>query len=312
LMTSPVWKNIRTFLLDSGIDLLTDIDIADTARQYKELSNVIPLDTSGIAKQVSLIRELRYNMYDCVIDLFSNPRSSFLTLMTGSSIRIGFDVRVRRLAYNRLIRDEYRQRHEVEHHLSSLKLLDIPITDDRLYFPIPDDISITLPVKGDFYTVAPMGRWHNKRLPNECYSMLIDNITSRYNIPALILWGNNEENLWAEEIGSKSRAAAFISPRLSFTQMGYAIKRSSFLICNDTAALHLSEALNTPVIAFFGPTNPNAQGPRYTKHLIVQNPNLHCLGCNKTSCKREECLNSLPWEALLPEIMGFIEGLNTT
>ena len=225
LMTSPVWKNIRAFLPNSRIDLLTDLNLAETASIYKELSNVIPLDTSSIAHQMRLIRDLRKNRYDCVIDLFSNPRSSILTLLSGSSIRIGFDVRIRRFAYNRLIRDEDRLGHEVESHLASLRILDIPVKDDRLYLPIPDDMSINLPMDGAFFTVAPMGRWHNKRLPNKCYSMLMDKIYDRFDIPALLLWGNDEEKLW-HKIKEQSKDISFISPRLSFIEMGYAIRKS--------------------------------------------------------------------------------------
>jgi heptosyltransferase-1 len=48
--------------------------------------------------------------------------------------------------------------------------------------------------------------------------------------------------------------------------------------------MHIASAMGTPVVALFGPTNPELQGPFNTIHTIVQNPRVLCLGCNLTTC----------------------------
>lgn len=311
LMTSPVWKNIKMNDYSCEIHLLTDKKIKETACLYSELSKVYGLDTSSLIKQIELIRNLRMEKYDFVIDLFCNPRSSFLTLLTNAPVRIGFNVRLRKYAYNKLIPDEYRKKHEVIHHLESLSFLDMKVITDRIYLPDSIKNEFNLKIKDQsFFTVAPMGKWKCKRFPENKMAEIINHIYDVFKLPSLVLYGDDEEMKRAEYIESLTNASCSLSPESDFMQMSAIIGKSLFLLTNDTAALHIAEALEKPIIAFFGPTNPLTQGPRYSRHLIIRNTEIECLCCNKTICKRNSCFEDIDMNRAKKEIELFVNSIS--
>ncbi|MBN1231865.1 MAG: glycosyltransferase family 9 protein [Candidatus Coatesbacteria bacterium] len=311
LMTSPVWRNIKLNDHSTEIHLLTDRKIAELSRMYKELDKVYEMDTSSLIKQIELISCLRKEKYDFVIDLFCNPRSSFLTLITNAPVRIGFNVRFRKHAYNKLISDEYRKKHEVMHHLASLAYIDMKIINDKIYLPDSIRKEFNLEIKDNsFFTVAPMGKWKCKRFPEKKMAEIINQIHDKFKLSSVVLYGDSEEKKRAEYIKSLTGNSCLLSPESDFMQMASIIEKSLFLLTNDTAALHIAEALEKPIIAFFGPTNPLTQGPRYSRHLIIKNAEMECLCCNKTVCKKNSCFENIDMNKAKNEIEIFINSIS--
>ncbi|MCX7869489.1 MAG: hypothetical protein N2322_06000, partial [Terrimicrobiaceae bacterium] len=65
-------------------------------------------------------------------------------------------------------------------------------------------------------------------------------------------------------------AAASFAGQTSLCELA-AIIRGATLFCGcDSAALHLAEAMGTPILALFGPTNPFHWQPRLTPHRILR------------------------------------------
>jgi heptosyltransferase-1 len=65
----------------------------------------------------------------------------------------------------------------------------------------------------------------------------------------------------------------------------------------DTGAMHLAAALETPVVALFGPTAPWRTGPFGEGHEIVR-LGLTCSPCLKRRCPDPRCLTELPVAAV--------------
>ena len=49
-------------------------------------------------------------------------------------------------------------------------------------------------------------------------------------------------------------------------------RRASIFIGGDTGPLHLAAALQVPVVAIFGPTDPKRNGPYGTRSVVLRNP----------------------------------------
>ncbi|MBU6410161.1 MAG: glycosyltransferase family 9 protein, partial [Verrucomicrobia bacterium] len=72
------------------------------------------------------------------------------------------------------------------------------------------------------------------------------------------------------------------------------------MITNDTGPMHAAAALETPVVALFGPTEPRRTGP-YGQLENVLRIELPCLPCLRSRCayeKPNECLNALSPETV--------------
>ena len=56
----------------------------------------------------------------------------------------------------------------------------------------------------------------------------------------------------------------------SISQLIALTRRASLFLGGDTGPMHLAAALNVPVVALFGPTRPDRNGPYATRSVILR------------------------------------------
>jgi len=108
------------------------------------------------------------------------------------------------------------------------------------HFPALENKIILLPAAGRPEKMWPLERFR------ELAHRLGDN--------AVAVWGPGEEEL-AKTIGCA------VAPRTSLRELASVLQNAQLVIGADTGPLHLADALGTPVIGLYGPTNPKRNGP---------------------------------------------------
>lgn len=76
------------------------------------------------------------------------------------------------------------------------------------------------------------------------------------------------------------------------------LSRLDLVISNDTGPLHLGQAVGTPVLGLFGPTDPGRVGPRGPRDRVLKVPPT-CDPCVERSCQEPTCMDQLEEEAVL-------------
>ena len=71
------------------------------------------------------------------------------------------------------------------------------------------------------------------------------------------------------------------------------LDRVDLLITGDTGPMHLAAAVNTPIVAIFGPSDPARYGPRGPSDRIVR-VDLPCAPCNRIRLPPERCVGHIP------------------
>jgi len=85
------------------------------------------------------------------------------------------------------------------------------------------------------------------------------------------------------------------------------IKRCDFFLTNDSGLMHVASALDRPMIAIFGSTDPNATGPRSEKARVVKH-DIACAPCLKTKCPIDfRCMVEIEPEEIWAE-MEILKG----
>jgi ADP-heptose:LPS heptosyltransferase len=150
--------------------------------------------------------------------------------------------------------------------------------------------------------INPGAAWPNKRWPPDRFGALAAAMRDRFGLRSLVLWGPGEETL-ADQVSGTSDGAGERAPATSITDLFALARRARVLISGDTGPLHIGGAVGTPLVALFGPTRAERNGPWSTDDVVVSRTQ----GC--VCLYRRRCRRSSPCiaEIQVAEVMDAVE-----
>ncbi|MCZ6776323.1 MAG: glycosyltransferase family 9 protein, partial [Ignavibacteria bacterium] len=133
LLSTIVTKNLRLAFPDARIDYLTEPPSLDILRRNPFVNNTHLYDRATMSG-MGLIRMVRRESYDLVIDLFGNPRTGLLTRLSGAKYRVGYRFRWRTYAYNIIAEPRGALVHNTQFNLDAIESIGVAIQDRNIYF----------------------------------------------------------------------------------------------------------------------------------------------------------------------------------
>jgi heptosyltransferase-1 len=120
-----------------------------------------------------------------------------------------------------------------------------------------------------FVIVNPGAGWGSKQWPPERYGE-VARALSFCGLTSLINFGPGEHELALEVQSASGGISQPIS--CSISELIALTRRARLFIGGDTGPLHLAAALQVPVVAIFGPTDPARNGPYGTRSVVLRKP----------------------------------------
>jgi lipopolysaccharide heptosyltransferase II len=263
-----------------------------------------------------LLRELRREPYDSVIDLQGLFRSALVGLFAGGKRRYGPAAArepLARFCYNRKLHYPVHIRHAVEKNCAMIGEFSgrSDISPDYRLPKLEKYVSSADKLLAEngladrrFIAVAPGARWETKQWPQVFFAACI--VKTAENLPDMTfaLLGSPAEQQLCKEIAAMARNVKTVdlSGKTTPGTLTEIIRRADLLLCNDSGPMHLAAATGTPVTALFGPTDPELTGP-YGKNCRVLQPELNCIKCFRKNCPTEECHHKISPEATVSAIL---------
>ena len=106
-----------------------------------------------------------------------------------------------------------------------------------------------------------------------------------------LLFGSKSEQP-LEEYFRNNRIQLF-DCKTSLSELAAILQQTKIAICNDSGPMHLAVAVNTPVIALFGPTDSKKTGPYGDQNFVLQ-ANVPCHPCRNKVCKKKDwCMKKI-------------------
>ena len=140
--------------------------------------------------------------------------------------------------------------------------------------------------------------WATKEWPQEKWYSLIKSLQYRANF--VCLGGPKEatqykplmDSLAAEGI---DHIILNMLGKTTLQEVGALIESCDVVVTADTGSLHIALALDKPVVALFGPTDPKLWGPLTGTFKVLVNDELDCLGCRKRRCPKPDqyCMSGI-------------------
>ena len=121
----------------------------------------------------------------------------------------------------------------------------------------------------DFAILNPGAGWGAKRWPPERYGCVAKALAAD-GVRSIINYGPGEEDLASS--AETASGGAGTSLKSSLTDLIALTRRAKLFIGGDTGPMHLAAALQVPVVAIFGPTDPARNGPYRTRSIVLRNP----------------------------------------
>ena len=247
--------------------------------------------------------KIRACTFDLVIDLQSLMRSGVTAWLADGTVTIGLDDprEGARAFYDIIVRRPSPHTHAVDWYLGVLPPLGIPIHWDFKWLPERAAVAAVVrekwqPATSRWLILQPGARWTNKRWPVEYFVELVGLLAKAQPDVRFAILGSKEDS----ELG---RTIAHVHPKRCLDLTGQAslpemiewIRLGDLMVTNDTGPMHVAAALGKPVVALFGPTDPDRTGPYGQLEEVLQ-LNLPCVPCLKSYCSYEkplECLRAL-------------------
>ncbi len=245
-----------------------------------------------------LVRHLRANSFDLVVDLQGLLKSALWVALARSSRKVGYD-RTREGSY-RVLSERVppfdREAHAVWRYLNLAHYLGAPPALPRFRLGLGEDVNLSHLLAGEerrgLVVLHPGARWPSKLWPAAAWARLGDWLSREYGLRVAITGSAADRSLAAEILGQMQDPAVLLTGRTSLAELAAVLRRARLAVTTDTGAMHLAAALGTPVAALFGPTAPWRTGPFGEGHEVVR-LGLECSPCFKRRCPAPRCLTDL-------------------
>jgi lipopolysaccharide heptosyltransferase I len=299
----PAAAALRRRYPHAHIDWVTDPRYLELLDLVECLDARIPFDPrhlmQGRAAAWQTLSQLRHARYDAVIDLQGLLKSAVLARLVHAHKTIGFPRAhlrepLARLFYGKAP-DPGRATHVIDKNLALLSPLDV--TDRTPKFPVSIPRTATVQgvverLGGLFAILNPGAAWPNKRWPPERFGAIAMHIHREFGMRSLVLWGPDERSL-GDAVAAASQGTAEAAPHTTIPDIVGLARAAKLFVSGDTGPLHIAGAVGTPVVALFGPTSPERNGPWSPQDITLSRLS-QCVCHYERRCRRSNpCINDI-------------------
>jgi heptosyltransferase-1 len=276
--TIPVVPALRSSCPEAEIHWVVDERWLPLMQLVRGINQVVPLRPS-VSGYLHCMKQVRNAGYSCAIDFQGIYRSAMLVWASGANKRIGRD---RESARERGAARFYSDRiSPLGKHVAEMSMSLAEHAGARLQTPMQFPIDVpaaelgrvreNLKGKGitNYIVVSPGGGWKSKCWPAERFGALCAEVWRRHGLPSVINIAPGESAL-GKAVRAHSHPAKPIVYCPELRELVALSSGALLVVGGDTGPLHLAAALGTPVVALFGATNAERNGP-LPSGVVVQN-----------------------------------------
>ena len=330
LLASPVFSVLKNHAPHLEVDALVYADTAAMLTGNPAVSGVFGVERGWKAmgwldqgrEEWRLLQQLRRREYDLLIHLSEHPRGAWLARLLGARYRVAANhPRVRnwwKSSFTHIYPLPMNgRRHVVETNLDALRRIGVqPGEKERSLCFVPGDdaerevagmLAELGLAPGGYIHVHPASRWQFKCWPAEKTADLIDKLqASGERVVVTAATDADELDLISRIRSLATTSFADLSGKLTLKQLGALSRNARLFIGVDSAPMHIASAMQTPVVALFGPSGEFNWGPWQVPHRVVASGHT-CRPCGNDGCgggKVSECLTTLPVTAVLQAVQA--------
>ena len=315
ILITPLIRAFKQTFPEADIDVLVVPQYGSILNNNPNIRRVIGFDKRNNKLKAfwRTARILRRNKYDLAVAPHSSVTTAYLMLLAGIKQRAGFD----RWHASKYLTIKVPHRDGV-HKIERLLELVKPFSGEA--FPIQTEIFPGAPEEKraneilkeyksggkKIITIAPGSVWFTKRWPEEHYTELAKTLYEK-DFGLVFVGAPDEREICERIIKNSGIKAVNTAGETSILESAAIIGQSDLMICNDSGPLHMANAMQTDVFAFFGPTTRKFGYYPFRENDKVFEIELECRPCGShgsSECplKHFECMRKISPQSVIKEI----------
>ena len=260
------------------------------------VAGVIPLKNPSCLKDLFYnAKILKKNQFDIGLLLTNSFSSALLFFLAKIPQRWGYDRDFRKLLLTKKVKinDCSLSVHQAAYYTNLLSGLGLPASLRPLALTVDPAVrqnakillvSLGITFQHPLVALNPGAFYGSaKRWPATRFAELATLLQERNQADILIV-GSAGELVLAQTIASHMKHPPFIlSGKTSVSQLAGILLHLTLFVSNDSGPMHMANSLGTPVIAIFGPTEPQLTGPFQQPSAVVKK-DIDCWPCRHRDC----------------------------
>ena len=317
ILTTPLLHIVRNLYPQAHITYLAETPYHTLLQNHPDVDRLLTFRRSSQLDQIKILFTLLNEPFDLAIDLFGNPRSGLQCFLSGASIRIGGDFKIRRRFYTHRIQDDGQRKTAIDFHLQYLQPLG-PISQPAVapYIVVTEMerkwAAAFLEEQGrnrkkKLVGIHPGATWPAKMWLADRFAATASQLTADPNIQLLFTSGPGEIDR-VQSIRSTVNTPTLLASDLSLRQLAAVLQQVDVFVSNDCGPLHLAPAVNTRVVGIFGPGEPDIWFPYDPKqgHRLVYHQ-IDCSQCHRDVCEKMDCMKAISVDQVVDAVYSALK-----
>lgn len=305
VLSLPVTRALKTTYPAATIDMLVNSPQGEAALYNPYVNKVLYYNIRTWRQDGGKLRQLiacvAKENYDLAVATCYGTVDPMLAYLSGARFRAGYAQNGGARFLTHVVPSDGRPQHEVDYLLEVARILGIKAECTTIEYCIPPYVKAVLYEKISSLTdrsrpkvvICPFSQEEKKswditqaatvlrKLPPSAHCYLI---------------GSREQLAGLQKINEAADSrGTILAGTLSLGELGALIEDADLLITIDTGPMHIAQAFTTPVIALFGPTDPNCWGPRRPYDIVLR-ADVPCSPCTievSHSCASARCMSEI-------------------
>jgi len=255
------------------VDWVTQPEYAELVSCHEDVDRVLEFPRKGGLKDSrNFLRQLRIREYDLALDLQGLAKSGLVLGLCRARRKIGSSCprEGSALFAGETPKAFAKTPHALDQLFDSLRHLKVetePVCYPLRFPEVPELVEDPSPV----LAMAPRSRWPAKDWPKEHFQSLGEKMIKEMGAQVWVLGGLDDRELGEELVESLGENARNLCGKYPILALGPLLRKVDCLLCNDSGPMHFAAAVETPLVALFGPTDPARTGP-WSERAIVLRP----------------------------------------
>ncbi|TKJ41744.1 hypothetical protein CEE37_04020 [candidate division LCP-89 bacterium B3_LCP] len=310
VLTTPATRVLKAHYPDVAIDFVANPAPAQILENNPNLNEIIPYPykPDDILGAFRFSYDLFKRNYDISIDFLGTPATALMSLASRAEIRVGFNLRIRRLAYTHFDQNYKSGLYNALTKFTLLKPLGIEKEESRTEIFVTEEASTWVD------RIFQDNGWNDRTVALSTCAMRdvrcwlperyaeVANWLNSQGCRVLLTWGPGERE-YVEKVHALMKDSAEISPPTTLMQLAALLQKCRMLVCNCSGTKHIAVAVGTPTMTIHGPSEPSVWTPSGDpKHAYVRAENIDCLGCGESDCDHLTCMKDVSSEMVIDAI----------